>query len=136
MRSSVIERHDALSTILRNGIAHPRIDQIQRLGPAGLLEVAAAACARANERMQHALRAMYPLGGLMGHLAAQDPVGIGQGVRSAHSHDAISLHAHGEAAGVRAVEGADTGAVDGMHGDRAYLKLSSQTGPSSLSGIS
>src|SRR6202043_1376760 len=59
-----------------------------------------------------AARAVHELGRVMRDLVADDAVRIGQGLRAAHLGDAALVHRDGETAGVRAVEGADAGALE------------------------
>src|SRR2546430_14015051 len=91
------------------------MDLVKRFGPADPLEPARAARPRAPQRPAQPAGAVYELGAVTRHLVADDPVRVRQRVRAAHLYDAVSLHLHREAAGVRTVEGADTGAFQDRH---------------------
>ena len=116
VRAGIVERHHRLRAVALDHRGDARVHDVERLLPADARERAGAARAGALERMQQAVCAVDEIVGVMRHLGADDALGIGQGVGAAHFDDAAVVDRHGQAAGVRAVEGADAGALHEGHG--------------------
>jgi hypothetical protein len=81
----------------------------------------------APQRPMQPVGAVYELGTVTRHLVADDPVRKGQRSRAAHLYDAVPLHLHREAAGVRTIERTDTGVFQDGH-DRLQSEIGHSVG--------
>src|SRR5579864_7357236 len=125
VRARIVERHHRLRAEALDHARHASMDLVERFGPADPLELARAARPGAPQRPMQPVGAVYELGAVTRHLVADDPVRIGQRGRAAHLYDAVPLHLHGEAAGIRTIECTDTGVFQDRHG-----RLQSEVGHS------
>jgi hypothetical protein len=58
---------------------------------------------------------MYEVGRVVRHFIADDATGERQGIRTSHFGDASTVDRYGQAAGIRAVEGANCGLLERCH---------------------
>ena len=65
--------------------------------------------------MQQAAWSVHEIGRLSSHLVADDPGGVGRGLRTAHLDDTAIGDTDAQAAGIGAIESADAGALVGDH---------------------
>jgi hypothetical protein len=115
VRARIVERYHRLWAEALDHLRHASMDLVERFIPANPLEPARAARPGAPQRPMQPVGAVCELGAVTPHLVADDPARVRQRVRAAHLYDAVPLHLHGEAAGIRTIEGTDTGAFQDRH---------------------
>src|SRR6266851_5811825 len=103
------------------------MDLVERFVPADLLEPARATWPRAPQRPVQPAGAVCELGAVTRYLVADDPFRVRQRLRAAHLYDAVPLDLHGEAAGVRTIEGTNTGMFQDRH-DRLQNEVGHSVG--------
>src|SRR5438093_842881 len=114
VRAAVVQRHHRLRAVLGDDRAHPRVDSVERLVPGDAHEAVLALGAHALERGADAPLAVDELRERLRHLGADHAFRVGVRARAADADDPRVLHGHREAAGVGAIERADTGML-GFH---------------------
>ena len=115
VRTGIVQRHHRLRTPAADDLAYPLVDIVQRRVPRNPLELVRAFRPEAAQRMQQAPRSVHELGHLPSHLVADDPGGVGRGLRTAHLDDPVIGDTDAQAAGIGAIESADAGALFGDH---------------------
>src|SRR5262249_2612735 len=134
MRAGIVERHHRLRTIAVDHRDDPAVYALDRLRPADAGEPPGPPRAGAFERMQQPTRPMNKLLGAVCNLVADHSFGIGQRPRAAHLDDAAVGNRHREAAGVRAIEGADAESLRYRH-DQLRVGGIARSGPVRRAGL-
>ena len=115
MRTGIVQRHHRLRTPAVDYLVYPLVDIVQRRIPRNPLELVRAFGPEAAQRMQQAAWSVHERSHLPSHLVADDPGGVGRGLRTAHLDDTAIGDTDAQAAGIGAIESADAGALVGDH---------------------
>src|SRR2546427_305788 len=136
-RARVVERQDRLGAVRGDDRAEPRVDRVERLPPRDTLEAPLASGAHAPERRAEASGPVDERRVRLRHLRAEHATGVRVGVRAADLDDPVLLDRDREAAGVGAIERADTRSFDahGRHRTRIGRHRGRGNAPVLLQGI-
>ena len=122
MRTRIVEGQHGLRPVGGDGGRHARVDEVERFLPGDPLEASLALGPHPAKRRREPARPVHEVRIQRLDLGAEHARGQRVGARAAHLDHAIVLDRHGEAARVRAVEGADARFL-GDHGTSRVVRI-------------
>jgi hypothetical protein len=125
VRAGIIQRHHRFWPVRVDDFTHPRVDDVECLLPRDPLEAVRAARAHTFQGCRQSFRPMNEVGRVVRHFFADDAAGERQRIRAPHLGDASTVDRYGQAAGVRAIEGANCGLLERCH--RGVLRIGEAT---------
>jgi hypothetical protein len=116
VRPGIVQRQYRLCSPAADNLSDPVVDLVERRVPRDPLELPGTFRSNPAQRVQQALRPMHEGFHPLRDFGADDPSRVRRRGRTAHLHDAALIDRDTDAARIRAIKGADAGALFKRHG--------------------